>query len=260
MKISINAPSYKRPQALDVLEYIPQTRIWICETELKKYRTHNKGIKIITCPKGIQGNVSRIRNYILDQEFKRGMDAVCLIDDDLKYIGYYEGNERFRLEKKDFLSWLYRNTFLCFESGAKLWGINLNQDKQCYREYSPFCFVSVVLGPFTVHLKNPIRYDENFPLKEDYDLSIQHLNKYRKILRLQKFFYICDQGGSTGIKKGGCSTYRNVPKELKQIKRLQKKWGTNIVKMDTGKSRSHSTEKMRKFDINPIIKVPIRGV
>ena len=97
MKISINAPSYKRPDGLDVLDYIPQTRIWICETELKEYRTLNKGKKIITCPKGIQGNVSRIRNHILDQEFSRGMDAVCLVDDDLKYIGYYEYNKREKL-------------------------------------------------------------------------------------------------------------------------------------------------------------------
>jgi hypothetical protein len=36
---------------------------------------------------------------------------------------------------------------------------------------------------------NDIRYDERIPLKEDYDLSLQHLNKFRKVLRFNKYFY-----------------------------------------------------------------------
>jgi hypothetical protein len=47
---------------------------------------------------------------------------------------------------------------------------------------------------------------------------------------------------------------------MDQIKKLQKKWGKKIIKVDDGKSRSHNTDKKRSFDINPIVKIPIRGV
>jgi hypothetical protein len=60
--------------------------------------------------------------------------------------------------------------------------------------------------------------------------------------------------------KGGCAAYRNINREMDQIKKLQKKWGKKIIKVDDGKSRSHNTDKKRSFDINPIVKIPIRGV
>jgi hypothetical protein len=47
---------------------------------------------------------------------------------------------------------------------------------------------------------------------------------------------------------------------MAQVIGLQKKWGSKIVKLDSGKSRSHSTKKKVNFDINPIVKVPIRGL
>lgn len=86
MKISINAPSYKRPAGVDTLKYIPSCKIWVCSSEATEYRKSYPKAKIVSCKRGIQGNVSRIRNHILDTEFKAGIDAVCIIDDDLQYF------------------------------------------------------------------------------------------------------------------------------------------------------------------------------
>jgi hypothetical protein len=77
---------------------------------------------------------------------------------------------------------------------------------------------SIILGPFSVHLKNDIRYDETLPLKEDYDLAIQHLNEYRGILRLNGYHYICEQSTN----KGGCASIRNRQREKEQFDLLQK--------------------------------------
>ena len=136
-----------------------------------------------------------------------------------------------------------------------MWGVNIIQDKGAFREYTPFSLTNVILGPFG-GFSNPIcRYDENLPLKEDYDLSLQMINKYRKILRINHVHYICDQHTNVG----GCAEYRTIDEEKDQFELLEKKWGKDIVRRDKGNS---NTERKRQvtYDINPIIKIPIGGV
>lgn len=262
MKISVNCPSYKRP-VVETLKYLPFCKIWVDNKEAEEYKKANKGFEdnIISVPEGIQGNVSRIRNYILEEEFKRGIDVVCIIDDDMKGIYRFEkkkesnfGYEKHLVKADEFMDFLENYSILCEELGFKLWGINLNGDKLSYRHYAPFSFNSCILGPFSCHLRNNIRYDESLPLKEDYDISLQHLNKYRGILRINKYHYICKQSTNTG----GCATYRNLDREIAQLKKFQKKWGCDIVKIDY--SNKGKTKKQKRIDYNPIVKVPIKGI
>ena len=85
MRISVNCPSYKRHK-VETLAYLPFCKVWVCETEAEAYRKANPGFEenIIPCKKGIQGNLCRIRNHILDTEFDAGADVVLIIDDDMK--------------------------------------------------------------------------------------------------------------------------------------------------------------------------------
>ena len=53
--------------------------------------------------------------------------------------------------------------------------------------------------------------------------------------------------------------YRNLDREYKQLKLLQKKWGKRIVKLDWS-DKSHKSNKKKMLDINPIIKIPMKGV
>ena len=261
MKISVNCPSYKRPK-VETLDYLPFCKVWVDNKEYNNYIKANPRHKenIISVPDGIQGNVCRIRNYILDKEFEKGIDVVCIIDDDMKGIYYFENENGKAYNKKivnqdEFIQFLEKYSVMCEELGFKLWGVNLNQDALSYRQYSPFSTNSVILGPFSCHLKNNIRYDVNLPLKEDYDLAIQHLNKYRGILRINKFHYNCKQSKQAG----GCATYRNYQREEEQLKLLQKKWGKKIVKID--KVENSNTKKVKKeLDYNPIINIPIKGI
>lgn len=261
MNISINCPSYKRPK-VESLDYLPFCKVWVDNKEYEDYIKVNKGFEdnIISCPDGIQGNVSRIRNYILDQEFKNGADVVVIIDDDMKGIYHFEGTKQYcynkiKVEAEDFIQFIEKYSIICDELGFKLWGVNLNQDALSYRQYSPFSTNAVILGPFSCHLKNDIRYDERLPLKEDYDLAIQHLNKNRGILRINKYFYDCKQSKQAG----GCASYRNYDKEISQLELLQKKWGKGIIKIDNVKN-SNQKKKSKKIDYNPIIKIPIKGI
>ena len=99
-----------------------------------------------------------------------------------------------------------------------------------------------------------LRYDETLPLKEDYDMVLQTMNKYRRALRSN--FLNFNFAQHTNI--GGCATYRTVEREKAQFELLRKKWGSRIVRTDTGESK----QKVKKqgYDINPIIKIPIKGV
>lgn len=263
-EIVICCPSYKRPY-VETLKYLPFCKVYVAPEEYESYLEFNYKHKdnIVKCPKGIQGNVSRIRNYILDTEFENGADIVCIVDDDLKAIEHFEMSEdktyayeKVKVKAEEFIDFIYRYSMLCYQWGFKMWGVNINSDTMSFRHYTPFSTNSVVLGVFGCFLKGmECRYDEALPLKEDYDLFIQNCNKYRGVLRLNGYYYNCRQSEQ----KGGCTIYRNMEKEKEQFELLQKKWGSSIVRLDT--SNKGRSKKNRKYiDYNPIIKIPIKGI
>jgi len=261
MQISINCPSYKRPK-VETLQYISTCKVWVAEREYDDYLKGNPGFKknIISVPNEVQGNVCRIRNYILDQELPKN-DVVLLIDDDLHSIERYEpsgsyGYEKVILSESEIYEMLERYSILCDDFGFYHWGIMCNKDALSYRQTTPFCTVSYIGSPFSVFLHgNDLRYDERLPLKEDYDMTLQQCNKYRGCLRVNKYHYDCKQSEQAG----GCATYRNYEREKSQLEMLQKKWGKQIVKIDNALNHNAKKEKVN-IDYNPIIHIPIKGV
>lgn len=253
--IIVCAPSYRRADNVDTLKYLPSTKIYVAESEAPAYRQHNSPGNIVAVPDSFQGNLCRIRNKILDDNKGK---IVCIIDDDLRMIYFFENRERKKISTEDeFQNFLLKYSILADDLGVKLWGINVNPDKQCYREYTPFSMVSYIGGPFMVHMDTDLRFDEKLPLKEDYDFTLQTLNKYRKVLRVNKYSYEAKQTEQAG----GCAVYRNVDREREQLMLLRKKWGSGIVRDDSlENSRSHKSSKLKRFDINPLIVAPIRGV
>ena len=258
MKISVCAPSYRRPKVL-TLAYLPFCRVYVDPAEAAAYRAANPGAAIVECAPGVQGNLCRVRNHILDREFAAGADVVVIIDDDMAEMAYFEGGKQIhRLETADFLWFIERYSVVARELGAYFWGVNVNPDPQCYRDCSPFSTVSYVGGPFQVFLSGgECRYDERLPLKEDYDMTLQQLNRYRVVFRVNKYFYRVKQSEQAG----GCASYRNLAEERRQLELLRKKWGARIVRTDTS-DRSHQAKKKRgvTFDYYPVIRPPIRGI
>lgn len=261
MKISISCPSYKRPK-VETLDYISSCKVWVAEREYDDYIKANKGHEsnIISVPNEVQGNLCRIRNYILDNELEEN-DVVLIIDDDLQNIGRFEpmgmyGYNDVILDEDEVYEMLEHYSILCKDFGFYYWGVMCNKDALSYRHTTPFSTVSYIGGPFQVFLHgNVLRYDERLPLKEDYDMTLQNCNLYRGCLRVNKYHYTAKQSKQ----KGGCATYRNYQREEEQLKLLQKKWGSKIVKIDN--ALNHNAKKVKKnLDYNPIIHIPIKGV
>ena len=237
------SPSYKRPDTCITQKYLPYCKYVVAEFEADDYIRNGHDVWVV--PDSAQGSVARIRNYILDHAES---DKIVMLDDDLSYIGRWNNQVDIKLSADEVHEFCEMGFNLASDMDIKYWGMNLLPDKGSYREYTPFSFKSCVLGPFQAFNGLDLRYDEDLPLKEDYDLSLQVLNKYRKTLRFNAYHYSVKQ--HTNI--GGCASYRTIEREKKQLKLLQKKWGSKIVSEDKNSAK--------KFDINPVIKVPIGGV
>ena len=248
--IQILSPSYKRHDRCFTHQILPSLKYVVCESQAEEYE--KRGLPLLVCPDSAQGNISRIRNWILDN---MQTEKLLMIDDDMKYIGIWKGNKHKKLNSEETEDFIRSGFQLAEEFDVKYWGINIIADKGAYREYTPFSLRSVILGPFGGFFRDfEPRCEERLALKEDYDLSIQALNKYRKILRINFAHYVCKQ--HTNI--GGCATYRTIEKEMHLNKLLEQKWGSKIVKTDAGNRKNQKRE--TTFDINPIIKIPIGGV
>lgn len=230
MNISVNCPSYRRPDSALTLDYLPYCKVWVDDEEYEAYREHYPKAEIVRCPKGVQGNgPARVRNYILDTEFGKGADVVVLLDDDISYIERFEvgegsgyGYERYKLDADELMVFIEKYSIMCEDIGAKYWGINLNPDQRCYHHNTPFSTKGMVLGPFSCHLKGTeCRYDESTLFKDDYDMAIQQLNRYRVTLRVNSHHYVCKQSENAG----GLAAFRNRDREKEETMALQRKWG-----------------------------------
>ena len=242
MKIGYYSPSYKRPDGVTTQKIYKKVKYVVMESEAEAYK--QKGHDCWIVPDSAQGNVSRIRNYILDNAKEK---QIVILDDDLSGIGRWQEQSHKKLTESEFYEFCEMGFLLAKDLDVKYWGMNLLQDKGAYMEYTPLSLKSVILGPFQAFNNLDLRYDESLPLKEDYDLSLQVLNKYRKTIRFNAYHYLAKQHTN----KGGCANYRSLEYEKEQMKKLIEKWGSRIVKED---------KKSKGYDINPIIKVPIKGV
>lgn len=248
MKFEILSPSYRRPDSCTTQDYLPLCTYVVARSEKQAYV--RAGRRVIAVPNAIQGNVSRVRNYILDN-----FNPVLILDDDIRRFGRWNKQENHKLTTDEAMEFVEHAFILARQLGARMWGLNLLPDKGAYREYTPFAFRSVVLGPVQGFVNMDLRYDESLPLKEDYDLSLQVLNKYRRTLRFNMYHYVCDQHSIVG----GCATYRTMERERKQFSLLQEKWGSDIVQIDTQGGQVNQ-KKRTNWDINPVVRVPIHGV
>lgn len=251
MRVKFYVPSYKRPQKSSTQKLYPFVKLVVRESDADEYRANKNDIVVV--PDSAQGNVCRIKNYILDNFFDDETDAIVIMDDDCSGVYRWEGIKKIRLNPFELEEIVEKMSILCDDWGYKLWGMAPVSDKQSNREGVPFNTLLFVGSPFHCHIKgSDIRYDEDLSLKEDYDITLQHIHRYNGVLRVNWLCYDVKQGMSGSGQTGGCATYRNMDNEVKQLKALEKKWGSSVVRRDKTSKRS--------IDTNPIIKTGLRGI
>lgn len=236
MKILI--PSYKRAGRVKVRKWLEEAVICCHEFEEVEYRDFEGG-EIAVIPDHLRGNMANIRNWMLEYGYQTDHQLVFM-DDDVDYIGYWEGGVVYKLSAHAFQEWLAKGFALAEEWGCKLWGVNVQKDPKFYHQWKPISLTSPILGTFSAVLQTALRYDSRLSLNEDYDFFLQNIYQYRKCLRFDKYHYAADHID----KAGGCGSYRTMVEEEKRAAIMVQKWGDKVVKYNFKRS------------FNPLISVP----
>ena len=71
---------------------------------------------------------------------------------------------------------------------------------------------------------NELKFDEKLTLKEDYDYTLQHIERYGICMRYQKYLFSFSHYSN----EGGAVEYRNDTEEQYNIVYLMKKWGKSV--------------------------------
>lgn len=253
--MNIVIPTYKRSTGLLGKDYWTSAKYVLPESQRDEYRKVLPANRMVVIPDEADGNIARKRNWIL-----KNIDRpLLMIDDDVEYLLFMEGRTR---EKKRFISFikLPRNrveavleqfTDVAEGFGCKMWGVSQRTagDEREYKEFRPFSLTNITLGPFQVHLDHSLSFDEAMGSKDDYDMALQHLHRYGKLLRVEKLAYSCGHGTNTG----GIVSMRTMQYEEGYCRAIMRKWGSRVIKYRM------PAEKMGDL-LNGRVSVPIKGV
>jgi hypothetical protein len=166
------------------------------------------------------GTLMQSRNAALEMAFKE--NKICVqLSDDLKKI---TTNKNFTEKKQIDVDFAIQELINVFNKvhGVYLMGIPPTSNDffaKTLISKNTFC-----IGDMLFVKPNPLRFDITLTLKEDYDYTLQHLEKYKNVFRYQKYLFEFEHYKN----KGGAVDYRTEQEEQKNIKILFAKWGNKI--------------------------------
>merc|ERR1740121_2968632 len=178
------------------------------------------------------------RNMALDDAFKMGKVCVQTSDDISKWEYFVtdgkkvrdfgEANARARFAERYEVSPVGAAQFLLANMRAKkdckLGGVYCLSNSGRAMAQDRFGDHQFIMGDFFVAEPSDIRFDTRLDLKEDYDYTASHLNRYGSVLRCNHVLIHAKHLTNAG---GACS-YRNAEREQRNISILKEKWGTAI--------------------------------
>ena len=261
LNIKYCIPSYHRADTIKTINYVPCAKVYVSPEDYEDYIKFNPKFKenIIKCPEGIQGTPDgkgkiKTMNWILDTEMKDDNTCIIFLDDDITCLMKTMRKEKdIPISTEEFLEMNENYCILAREWGIGIWSYNTNADPLSYKEYLPFSVHAYLDGSHLAFVKkNELRFDERFTVKEDVDMVLQQIQKYHKVLRVNRYYYKVK--GFEG--KGGVQEFRTVEKEKEQFKMFRKKWGDVVIQ---NKPRGKKASKMRGYNGAVRINIPIDG-
>lgn len=175
---------------------------------------------VIGIPNEIQG-ITNTRNWILKNTDEKW---VVFLDDDAKNVGYTElgRTQAKKIDIRDEGFWCeeFLKAFdLTEQLGYKLWGVKTEAAPRSVYPYKPI-LTRTYLTASCMGMVNDgeFYFDENFKVKEDYEICLRHLKIYGGILGI-RYIHWENEHWTT---EGGCKDYRTLEMEKKAIKDLHK--------------------------------------
>lgn len=219
-------PTYKRYNKVYPIEGLglPHSRFCLCvndKQEAAAYDEYYPSVrKLISGKKGCTAS----RNWLLDQ-FPTG-SCIVQIDDDVEGLYEIKGFGRqglIKLTGREVEELIQKGFDLCKKNGTNLWGV--------YPVFNHYFMSRTIVphahivGMFMGIIVGPERFDPFLNSKVDYAFTIQHILRYRKVIR---FNYVCVKG-KYASNKGGLQTVRNLDREEAEVIYLLNKY-PNYVK------------------------------
>jgi hypothetical protein len=227
MRYKVYIPSKGRAGRVTTDQLFIKSTIVCPESEVDLYKKHHD--TVIGVPDTVKG-ITKTRNWILNNIED---EWHIQVDDDALSFHCFESGKMYKFIDPEKIHEIVDNQFqMCEDWELKAWGFSLAADYKFYREYTPFSSQGVVGANIIGIIKNPIRFDERLKVKEDYDYSMQHIFKYKGILRFMK--YGIDVVHLTN--EGGCVAYRTKETEMEAYNILLNKWGKKVVKLQNNKN------------------------
>lgn len=215
----IAIPSKNRAGKTTSQKILPNAIFYVPESQIHQYQNIKN---VVGVPKEIQG-ITKTRNWIL----KNCNDSrVVFIDDDVKCCGYVRLEKRNskKIEIKDEDFWMneFEKLFDITEQlKYKIWGVRTESSPRGTYPYKPILLKTYVTAS-CMGIINDGEYcfDEDFPVKEDYEICLRHIVEKGGILGARYLYWENSHWGDDG----GCKDYRTIDMEKDCIKKLIKKY------------------------------------
>lgn len=214
----IAMPSKGRAGKTKSDKYITQAVAYVPENEVEAYQA--AGLPwVVGVPMDVRG-ITKTRNWILDHTDEQW---VVFIDDDLKIAGWIElgetqGKHRKLTETQMIAEW-ERLFEITEDVGYRIWGLDTAGALRSVYPYRPFIWHTYVTASCMGIINdpaNPLRFDESFPVKEDYELCLRCIRDDGGVVGARYLYWV----NSHWIDPGGVRDYRSQVMELDAIERL----------------------------------------
>src|SRR5215467_313606 len=214
----VAVPSKGRAGLVKTQKVIPSCRVYVPELEVDAYRragTQN----VVGVPNRVHG-ITKTRNWILDHADDL---RVVMIDDDVRACGWRkmhaEASQTIKLSGD---AWLgeFRKVFEITEQlHYRIWGVGTDGATRAYYPYWPFRWRAFVTAScMGIVNDGRTRFDESYPVKEDYELCCRCLTEDGGVVMAQYLFWV----NSHWNDDGGCKDYRTQPIEHDCMRRLRR--------------------------------------
>lgn len=226
-------PSKGRAGKVKSLTELPFGVLFVPEYEAKAYANIYGSERVKAVPANVCG-ITKTRNWILDNA---GDDSVVMVDDDVKACGYVRLDERSSKHCKiDAQSWIKEAEKLfeiCRQMQFRIWGIATQNAPRSVYPYKPFLWRSYVTASFMgICNETGIRFDETFPVKEDYEINLRCVVEDGGVVAARYLHWT----NSHWHDDGGCKDYRSQEMETKAINDLKKMYPSMVRRVTRGGS------------------------
>lgn len=216
----IAIPSKNRFKKITSQKVFRNGVFFVPENEVEKYKSEIDN-QIVGVPEKYNG-ITKTRNWILKNHPN---ENVLFVDDDIREIGTFQEGKRINLKNHaggDQIENEFKKLFdITNGIGFKIFGVEAGGSKFANHPLSPLSFKGIINGSCMGIINDGSFYfDEQFEVKEDYDIVLRHYKKHGGILKC-RYFYIRTFHWEND---GGCVDYRTDKMEDDAISLLEKRF------------------------------------